>query len=504
MDDIATIHIDSVNHIHVPPTDGLLKALGLEQSFEAAVADLIDNSLDAKATRVLVRFILRKERAAQLIIVDNGRGMDHAQINEAMQLGRRRGKQTASHGFYGVGLKASTFGQASTLTVLSRGYGNESEGRRMHREAGPGDFEVDVLNPETVGVVLQGLLQFVGSSKQGTVVQWDGVKDFPGSRDPAQTNTYLDNKVSALNRHLGMVYHRLLERREVEISIDVYDADAAVAGPPTSVDPIDPFGYHRTGDPAYPKELVAEVGHMKVALQCHIWPPRSDAPQYRLYGKPVEDYQGLYLYRKDRLLKAGGWGGVVQDQKSFKLARVAVDIDKHLDVFDMSVSKEGVRLKSSLVAAIEQASSRDGTTFEDYLEAATDAVKRGNTRQRKRVKILPPGQGLDPVVKRAIKREAPLLEGEEAIRIRWKNMRGSNFVVMDRKARTLWLNEKYRQTVLHGDRGNVNDAPLLKALLYLLFEDLFRGQAMGPKDKENERFWNRVLMAAAEAEAKYQ
>lgn len=504
MDDVAAIQIETVRRIHVPPSDDIFKALGLEQSFEAAVADLIDNSLDAKASKVLVRFLLRKGRAAQLVIVDNGRGMDEARINDAMQLGRRRGKKTASHGFYGMGLKASTFGQASTLTVLSRRYGDEPEGRRMQREAGPGDFEVDVLNTETVGVVLQGLLQLVDSPKQGTVVQWDDVKDFPVSRDPAQTHTYLDNKVSALNRHLGMVYHRLLERREVEVSIDVYDADEDLAGPPTFIDPIDPFGYHRTGDPGYPKELVAEAGSAKVALQCHIWPPRSDAPQYRLYGKPVEDFQGLYLYRKDRLLKAGGWGGVIQDQKSFKLARVAVDIDKHLDVFEMSVSKEGVRLKSSLVTAIEQASSQDGTTFEDYLDAATESVKRGNARQRKRVKILPPGQGLDPAVKQAIKRDAPLLEGEEAVRIRWKNMRGSNFVAMDRKARTLWLNEKYRQTVLHGDRGNVNDAPLVKTLLFLLFEDLFRGQAMGPKDKENERFWNRVLKAAAEAEARYQ
>lgn len=503
MDDVAAIAIETVRRIHIPPNAGIFKALGLEQSFEAAIADLIDNSLDAMASKVLVRFVLHGGRAAQLVIVDDGTGMDEERINAAMQLGRPKGKSRVAHGFYGMGLKASSFGQASTLTVLSHRSRYEPEGRRMHREKRVGDFEVDVLNTNTVGIVLKDLLQLV-KSLQGTVVQWDGVKDFPGSRDPAQTAAYLDKKVAALNRHLGMIYHRLLERGDVDISIDVYDADENVAGPPTSVDPIDPFGYHRTGDPEYPKELIAEVGHASVRLQCHIWPPRSDTPQYRLYGKPAETFQGLYLYRKDRLLKAGGWGGVIQDQKSFKLARVAIDVDDHLDVFDMSVSKEGVRLKSRLVGAIEQASSQDGTTFEDYLDAAADTVKRGNARQPKRVRILPPGQGLDPGVKKAIKREAQLLEGEEPIRIRWTTMRGSDFVTMDRKARTLWLNVKYKQSVLHGDPGNVNDAPLVKALLYLLFEDLFRGQAMGPKDKENERLWNRVLNAAAEAEARYQ
>ncbi len=31
----------------------------------------------------------------------------------------------------------------------------------------------------------------------------------------------------------------------------------------------------------------------------------------------------------------------------------------------------------------------------------------------------------------------------------------------------------------------MNDAPLLKALLFLLYEDIFRGASFGPKDKDN-------------------
>jgi hypothetical protein len=505
MTDLRATPIETVGRIHVPPNPGIFKALGLEQSFEAAVADLIDNSLDAEASFVLVRFVLRGGRARQLLIIDNGKGMDEARIDAAMQLGRPKGKSKIAHGFYGMGLKSASFGQASTLTVLSRRARHDPVGRRMYREKRVGDFDVDVLDGEAVGVLLEELLLLTGSSTRGTVVQWDGVKEFPGSRDPAQTNAYLDKQVTALNRHLGMIYHRLLERGDIDIMIDVYEAEEDIVGAPTSVEPVDPFPPEpRTGDPDYPKDLVATVGGAEVTLHCCIWPPRSDTPQFRLYGKPVESFQGFYLYRKDRLLKAGGWGGVIQEQKSFKLARVAVDVDDHLDVFDMSVSKEGVRLKSKLVGAIEQALSQDDTTFRDYLYAAAETVKRGNTWQPKRVKILPPGQGLDPDVRQAIKRGTELLEGEQPIRIRWKSMRGNEFVTLDRKTRTLWLNAKYKQAVLHGDQGNVNDAPLVKTLLFLLFEDLFRGQAMGPKDKENQRFWTRVLTAAAEAEARYQ
>lgn len=504
MTDLLPTPIETVRRVHVPPDPSIFKALGLNQSFEAAVADLIDNSLDAGASRVLVRFVLHNGRAAQLLIIDNGNGMNDAKIDAAMQLGRPKAKPSTSHGFYGMGLKSASFGQASTLTVMSRQTRCSAQGRRMYREKATRDFDVDVLKSDAVEHRLQGLLHLVQSRTHGTVVQWDDVRDFPRSRDPAQTTAYIDKRMTELNRHLGMVYHRLLAAGGVEIILDAYDANDDVAGLPFSVDPVNPFAYHRTGYPGYPKDLVARLPDTEVKLQCHIWPARSDAPEYRLYGKAVENFQGFYLYRKDRLLMAGGWGGVIQEHKSYKLARVAIDIDQHLDIFKMSVEKAGVQLSQGLVHAIEQARSERGATFRQYLDAAAETFKKGNTWRPKRTKILPPGQGLDPDVKRAIKRSSLLLEGQEPVRIRWKSMRGDDFIRMDRKARTLWLNEKYRLAVLHSDPGNVNDAPLVKTLLFLLFEDLFRGQAMGPKDKENHEFWSEVLTAAAQAEEKYQ
>lgn len=504
MDEFKETPIESVRRVHVPPDPGILKALGMNQSFESAVADLIDNSLDADANFVLIRFVLRRGRAWQLQIIDNGNGMNEARIDAAMRLGKRKEHGRISYGYYGMGLKSASFGQASTLTVMSRSARASAEGRRMYREKPGADFDVDVLNPEAVGEHLDAFLPLVRSVKKGTVVQWDSVKDFPRSRDTSQTGAYIGRRITDLHRHLGMVYHRLLERGDVEITIDSYDLDEAVAGIPTLVDPVNPFDYHRSGNPEYPKDLIAELSNRQVILRCCIWPAKSQAPQYRLYGRPVESFQGFYLYRKDRLLKAGGWGGVIQESKSYKLARIAVDIDEHLDVFKMSVEKSGVEFSSELVHAIERAHDDRGTTLQQYLDAAAETVKKGNTWQPKKTKILPPGQGLDPSVKTAIKRGSPVLEDKDPISVRWGKIAGGGFVEVDRKQRTLWLNDKYRPWLLHGNGGSLNDAPLVKALLFLLYEDMFRGQAMGPKDKENCQFWAEVLTAAAAAEEKYQ
>lgn len=490
--------IEAVRRIHVTPDPGVLRAIGLNHGFESAVADLIDNSLDAEATRVLVRFVVRGALAVRLLVIDNGRGMDEAAIDGAMRLGKPKVDAASKLGHFGMGLKSASFSQASTLTVLSRAAGAASEGRRMYRESRGGDFEVDVFDPGPVGLRLDHDLGHARAT--GTVVQWDNCRTFPASRDPAVTTAFLEAKVAELRHHLGIVFHRLLENHGIEFVVDVWDEDEQDAGLGFTVEPLNPFAYTRSGASGYPKDLTADFHGQFIALKCYVWPGNSDSPQFRLHGRPVEQFQGFYLYRNDRLLVTGGWCGVVHETKGLKLARVAVDIEAHPDGFSMSMEKSGVRLVADMVHAIERSCALDGTTFDDYLHDATETFKESNRRVRRRTPILPPGQGLHPWVKRAIERENTLLQGEEPVRIRWMNMDTDDFIELDRSTRTLCINQRYRGAILHGDHGGVNDAPLLKALLFLLFEDLFRGQAMGAKDKENLHLWNEVLTAAALAE----
>lgn len=97
-------------------------------------------------------------------------------------------------------------------------------------------------------------------------------------------------------------------------------------------------------------------------------------------------------------------------------------------------------------------------------------------------------------------REVELLEGEVPIQIKWAPFSTDDFCDVDRANRTLWLNSTFRSYLLNGKRAGLNDAPIVKALLYLLFEDVFRGALYGPKDKDNVNLWQGVLRAAAQAE----
>ena len=90
-------------------------------SLEAAIADIIDNSVAAKAGKVQLSFFPVGD--AYVSILDNGTGMDDAQMNIAMQYGSKSPTETRDSsdlGRYGLGLKTASLSQCRVLTVISK------------------------------------------------------------------------------------------------------------------------------------------------------------------------------------------------------------------------------------------------------------------------------------------------------------------------------------------------------------------------------------------------
>ena len=117
-----------------------------------------------------------------------------------------------------------------------------------------------------------------------------------------------------------------------------------------------------------------------------------------------------------------------------------------------------------------------------------------------RPKVVPPGKGFYPTLRRALDDELDYLPDEDPFDIRWKPISGENFLEVDRERRVLWLNKRYRPLFTGDDYGSLNDAPLLKALLYLLTQEVFKGSYLGVRDKDSIDLWQQVLTAAARAE----
>ena len=151
--------------------------------------------------------------------------------------------------------------------------------------------------------------------------------------------------------------------------------------------------------------------------------------------------------------------------------------------------------------AIGKATAEDGKTFWAFLDDAREAYKRSRKRNANRPKMVPPGKGFHPALRRALGDELEYLPDEDPFAIRWRPMPGATFLEVDRERRTLWLNKRYRLLLTGDDHGSLNDAPLLKGLLYLLTQEVFKGSYLGPRDKDSIDLWQQILTAAARAES---
>lgn len=492
---IAEVPTDGT--VELQPDPHALDSLGRNHSLETALADLVDNSLDAGAHNVLIRFMRHRTRLTGLYVVDDGHGMSPDTIDVAMTLGGRRSYSGTDLGRFGVGLKAASFSQAGSLTVLTRAAAHVAVGRRWLHGQDRAGFHCDVVPVDFAEAELGRAWPF-STSPSGTVIRWDRVAGFPATDNPQQVATFLSRAIDHLRGHLGLMFHRILAAGRARIVIDVEDVDDGV-GIPTEVGPLDPFGYPKPA-PGWPRILAADINGRRLEIVCHIWPRKSNAEQYRLPGG-AENRQGLYFYRRDRLLHAGGWEGIHAADKKLQLARASINIDGDVaGLFTMNPEKSRVTTGADFARAVTAARADDSTTIADYLREAESVWGISNQRATaRRSPVIPPGKGLNPKVVREIADELPQVNGDP-LNILWAKFDNDDFFEVDRTTATLRLNNRYRSAVLGGRRGGLNDAPLLKTTIFLLMENVFQGAHLGARDKDNIDLWQEILTTAARAE----
>ncbi|MFC6538069.1 ATP-binding protein [Nonomuraea salmonea] len=350
-----------------------MEGLGRNHSLETALADLVDNSIDAGATCVLIRLVRKKGRLRSLYVIDNGKGMSPSFIDTAMTVGGQRAYGSKDLGHFGIGLQSASFSQARALTVIARAVGYGPVGRRLlldnqnfMAEIVSDDFACEEFEREW-GIPQTGT---------GTLIRWDDVFGFPLTREPERVEEFISVTTQNVQNHLGLVFHRLIEHGTVSILLDVEDADLEQVSPPFEVAPLNPFGYKRPALAGYPKKLVAYHEGAEIGFTCHLWPGRSSSIEFKLADAP-ERRQGLFVYRRDRLLQAGGdWGGIAGLAKRLQVARVELHIDGDVtSLFRMNPEKSRVIVGSDFKRVAESAIAKDGTTFPIYLEDAERVSK---------------------------------------------------------------------------------------------------------------------------------
>ena len=104
----------------IPSAKRLIKSLrDIGYDFSTAVADLVDNSIEAGATRIDILVEFDGDNSF-VRISDNGKGMTVDELKEAMRYGSERTYNEEDLGKFGLGLKTASMSQCQCFHVASR------------------------------------------------------------------------------------------------------------------------------------------------------------------------------------------------------------------------------------------------------------------------------------------------------------------------------------------------------------------------------------------------
>lgn len=347
-----------------PRASAMIEALrGLGYSPAAAIADIIDNSISAKADLVDVTFHWAGADS-WLTIADNGRGMSDAELEAAMRLGERSPLDERSKsdlGRFGLGMKTASFSQSRRLTVSSRRKDAVSTLR----------WDLDVLRSSKTGGwhLLEGAapgseqrLTIPGEARSGTVILWEVMDRLTPAG--ARQQDFLD-MIDRVEKHLAMVFHRLIAGRKLKLRIN----GALVA-------PWDPFLEGRLDTIRLGQSSFVVGGH-RIATEAFVLPhkDRLDEKTWQSAAGPDgwTSQQGFYVYRNDRMLVAGSWLGLGRGrswtkEEAFRLARIRVDLPNSADAdWNIDIRKSTARpppeARHHLTALAEKARDRARRVF---------------------------------------------------------------------------------------------------------------------------------------------
>lgn len=323
----------------VPPDPaGTIESLGaLGYTLESAIADLVDNSIDANAGTVDINFCWNGS-ASYITVVDDGHGMTEAELQVAMAIAARGPHTTRSAaelGRFGMGLKTASFSQASRLSVWTRSARNQQPSVRvwdLQHVVESGEWQLLHEADETGEKILAQASALLPGP--GTVVLWQRLSklvDELSDLGDEDSHRQLLEAVARVEAHLAMTFGRFLLGgrragvRSLQIRINGVDVQAW-----------DPFLHWHESTLIRPIERLQAEGQA-VTLRPFVLPPKrrlTDEEYQRAAGpRGWLEQQGFYVYRNDRLIVAGGWlelPGFPSDEKHI-LARIGIEIPSGLD-----------------------------------------------------------------------------------------------------------------------------------------------------------------------------
>ena len=312
-------------------------------SIETAIADIIDNSIAADATEIRVNMIWDdyQEQEPIVQIIDNGHGMSDSELIESMRLACRSPLQERSPddlGRFGLGLKSASFSQCRTLSVVSR---------KLDGEPCCKIWDIDLIKDKNAFILLDSSIEESGLSDvvpdvQGTAVVWTDLDqlNIPEEAEEKMKDVYWRRIMTRVRNHIAITFGSFKNRIRFYFNDNIIEL-------------WDPFLINHSGTKVVTDESIVLKGR-SVQIKSYILPSKLDGKELEeaSLGKSLNELQGFYLYRNNRLIKYGGWFDLpnLNNREAYRLARVRIDIDNTMDAeWHIDIKKENAICPPSIV-----------------------------------------------------------------------------------------------------------------------------------------------------------
>jgi len=300
-----------------------MRAIGYDLSM--AIADLIDNSIFAKAKNITIKYHWAGSDS-WIYILDDGTGMTEEKLKEAMILGSRNPNEERSPedlGRFGLGLKTASFSQCRMVTVHTKTHGGEISTRCWDLDHVERSKKWELRKKAPPGAAR--IISDISNVPHGTLVLWQGLDRVVGSHDSDNVdamNVYYE-KFLAVKEYLEMVFHRYISP-PFNLSITLGKE---------KLKPWDPYLKSNQFTQELSKEKF-EDGTVRVIpyILPHISKRSSSENDTGAGPRGWNAQQGFYLYRNRRMIVPGGYLDLnIKPEEHYKLARIMVDINNSMD-----------------------------------------------------------------------------------------------------------------------------------------------------------------------------
>lgn len=488
-----------------PDPEGLLGVVSsLGYSPAQALADLVDNAIDAEANNVAICIKGAPTEdglnPVEVVIADDGCGMSVSELDHAMAFGAHRAEDSPSLGKFGLGLKSASFSQAKTLTVLSRSRGSaKAHGRQWTAEGIKDAWLTGHIDPAQAEQYLEDSW-FGDAPKAQTLVIWRGISALNVA--PDRYDAVTEEIIADISLHLGLVLHRFLEDN---LNLSVYRMDnQGNKGTVYHLEPLDPFGYlspNHAGYPAgYPKQIrVSLAEQQEMTLEAHIW-PKNQKPRQLLLGRGnFASRQGFYFYRNNRLIQYGGWNGVRADaEPHLSLARVKIDLPAELESeFGLTVTKARITVPPIFPSAVLRSKAVDGTDWPSYMQAARNVYDLKSSK-RPKPGLLLPGKGFPEAFQKALKEPCSKseLRGAELVECALTSEEDADIISVDHEPPKITIDSRFADT-----DSITQGIDWLKVMLFFQLRHVLQAERVSPRMKQDIERISEIVQRVGAANA---